>query len=130
MTSAPPHLRRLWWSLGIALLLVITALSLMPLGGPVIDLPSSDKLLHAFAYVVLTLYFGELIGGGMRGLGRVVVGLLAYGVAIELLQMLSPPRSAELADLVANLAGMLIGALLLGTPLGRGLRMFERLLGR
>ena len=107
------QLRRLWWPLGILLLLVITLLSLMPLQGPVIDVPSSHKLLHAFAYIVLTVYFGELVGNGRHGLVRVWMGLLAYGIAIELLQALAPPRSAELADLVANIAGMLIGALLL-----------------
>ena len=128
MKSEQPRLRRLWWFLGLVLLVAIAVLSLIPLRGPVIDVPSSDKLLHAFAYVVLTLYFGELVGDGR--LTRVLIGLLMYGIAIELLQTLAPPRSAELADLVANLAGMLIGTLLLRTPLGRGLRLFERLVRR
>ena len=114
----------------MALLGLISILSLMPLNGPVIDLPSSDKLLHAFAYVVLTLYFGELVGGGSRGLVRVCCGLLAFGIGIELLQSMAPPRSAELADLVANMAGMLIGALLLRSPFGRVLALVERMLGR
>lgn len=122
--------RRLWWTLGVLLLLVISVLSLMPLDGPVLDLPSSDKLLHAIAYVVLTLYFGQLAGPRGVGLARVLAGLLAYGIAIELLQSISPPRGAELGDLVANLCGMALGALLLRTPLGALLGAVERVVER
>lgn len=121
----PRHLR-LWWSLGFALLALVTALSLLPIRGPDLDLPNSDKLHHAFAYSVLMLYFGQLVGGGWRRRLGVVGGLLAYGITIELLQSQLPPRTAELADLAANLGGMGLGALLLQTRLGRLLLAVER----
>jgi VanZ family protein len=126
-----PHHLRLWWSLGFALLALITALSLLPIRGPDLDLPNSDKLNHALAYSVLMLYFGQLVGGGWRRRLAVAAGLLAYGIAIELLQSQLPPRTAELADLAANIGGMAIGALLLRTALGRLLLTIEgRLPGR
>lgn len=125
-----PTLRTLWWSLGAALLLVITALSLLPIRGPDLDLPNSDKLHHALAYIVLTLYFGQLLGPGWGRRVAVVAGLFAYGVFIEAMQSLLPPRSAEFADLAANLAGIAIGLLLLPTAPGRLLLAIERRLGR
>lgn len=121
-----PRLRALWWSLGIALLALITALSLLPLRGPQIDLPNSDKLNHAFAYIVLMLYFGQLVGTGLRQRVWVVAALISYGAAIECLQSVLPPRSAEWADLVADMVGIGIGWLLLRSPLGRTLVVFER----
>ena len=45
---------------------------------------------------------------------------------IELLQSQLPPRTAELADLAANIGGMAIGALLLPTALGRLLLTVDR----
>lgn len=125
-----PTLRSLWWSLGVALLLVITALSLLPIGGPDLGLANSDKLQHAFAYVVLTLYFGQLLGAGRGRRIALVVCLVAYGVFIEAMQSLLPPRSADLADVVANLAGIAIGLMLLPTAPGRLLLAIERRLGR
>lgn len=121
-----PTLRTLWWSLGAALLLAIAALSLLPIRGPDLDVPNSDKLNHAFAYIVLTLYFGQLVGAGWRRRGAVVLGLLAYGIGIEALQALLPSRSAELADVVANLVGIGIGLALLPSAAGRLLLAVER----
>jgi VanZ family protein len=124
-----PKLRSLWWSLGIALLLLITALSLLPIRGPDLDLPNSDKLNHAIAYLVLMLYFGQLVGAHWRGRAAVVAALIGYGIAIELLQALLPLRVAELADLAANAAGIAIGLLLLRTPIGGTLIAIERHMG-
>lgn len=113
--------RPLWWTLGVLLLALIAALSLLPLRGPDLGVPVSDKFNHALAYTVLMLYFGQLA----RRRLAVVAGLLAYGVAIEALQSLLPPRSAEFADLVANCVGMGLGALLLRGAPGRSLAAIE-----
>lgn len=120
-----PQLRILWWSLGLVLLAIIVALSLLPISGPEINLPNSDKLNHALAYLVLTLYFGQLIGPRWRQRLLLIAALIAYGGAIEGLQSLLPPRTAEWADMAANMAGMAIGWLLLYTPLGRLLIQIE-----
>jgi VanZ family protein len=124
-----PTLRTLWWTLGGALLLLITALSLLPLGGPDIGLPSGDKLNHAVAYIVLVLYFGQLVGPDWRARVAVVAGLTVYGIAIEWLQAQLPARTAELADLAANAAGIVIGLLLLRTPVGGLMIAIERHFG-
>lgn len=120
-----PRLRILWWSLGAALLALITALSLLPLRGPQIDIPNSDKLNHAFAYVVLMLYFGQLVGNDLRRRLWVVALLIVYGAAIECLQSVMPPRTAEWADLAADLVGIIIGWLLLRSVLGQTLVIVE-----
>ena len=69
-----------------------------------------DKVLHLMAY------------GGLYGLGRLAFSwhgwrlssaLLAYGVIIELLQSLTPHRFMSAADVVANGAGLAVGALVL-----------------
>ncbi len=123
-------MRTLWWSLGFLLIAVITALSLLPIRGPDMDIPSGDKLNHALAYIVLTLYFGQLVGAGLRRRLLVIGALIVYGVTIEGLQSVLPPRTAELADMAANLVGMAIGWGLLSTPLGRVLeRIDSRLAG-
>ena len=125
-----PKLRTLWWSLGFCLLALITALSLLPLRGPQIDLPSSDKLNHALAYIVLMLYFGQLVGNQPRRRLWVATALIGYGAAIECLQSVMPPRTAEWADLAADLVGIAIGWLLLRSALGRTLVSFERRFAR
>lgn len=69
-----------------------------------------DKVLHLMAYSAL------------YGLGRLAFpwhgwrlsgALLTYGVIIELLQSLTPHRFMSAADVVANGAGLAVGALML-----------------
>jgi len=124
-----PKLLTLWWSLGACLLALITALSLLPLSGPQIDLPNSDKLNHLIAYVVLMLYFWQLVGNQPRRRLWVAAALIGYGAAIECLQSVMPPRTDEWADLAADLVGIAIGWLLLRSALGRLLAGIERTFG-
>ncbi len=72
---------------------------------------AADKLYHALAFAFLTL-MGGLAYPAMswRRIAAVVIGV---GVLIEWGQMLSPTRTASVADLLANLCGFLIGAGLL-----------------
>ena len=107
--------------LGGLLLLAIVALSLLPIRGPDLGLPQGDKWHHAFAYLVLTLYFGQIADPDWRARGVLVLGLLGYGIAIELAQSFTPSRQAELADLAANALGIALGLALLASPLGRSL---------
>ena len=61
-----------------------------------------DKLEHVIAYAVLGLLGAA---SSRRSALRVILGLAAFGLAIELLQTFSPGRSPELLDLVADIAG-------------------------
>jgi VanZ family protein len=70
----------------------------------------NDKLLHFLAYFVL----GAMAGGAFRKRGRVkwaVLGLIAVGAAIELLQA-QVGRETSFFDGMANGAGAISGALL------------------
>ncbi len=69
----------------------------------------SDKVAHVVAFACLG--FAARRGWPSR-LPAIMAGLLAYGAAIEILQSLMPLRSASLADLAADVVGILAGAML------------------
>ena len=77
------------------------------------DLPSAigDKGAHALLYFGLgALFVRALAGGSWRPFGartglRAVAYSTVYGVTDEIHQMFVPPRTAEVADLVADAAG-------------------------
>ncbi len=92
------------WALALALLTL----------APVANLPSApggDKLHHLLAFLLLGL-LARLGWPRHRYLTAWLPGLLAYGAAIELVQGLLPWRSAELADLAADGAGLLLAGAL------------------
>lgn len=100
------------WAFWLCLLAVLT-LALLP---PSRFVPTTvwDKANHVFAFAVLAV----LGCAAYRGrTAKVLLGLLVYGAAIEVLQALTPYRWGEAADVVADGMG-----LLLGWQLGRLLR--------
>ncbi len=99
------RLRWLFWLCVIAVLV----LSLLP---PAPDMPTTgwDKANHAFGFALLAVL------GGLAYPGRavhVLLGLLAYGAVIEVLQGLTSWRTAEWADLLADAIGLGLGGLAL-----------------
>lgn len=96
---------KLWRVLLALALFAILVLSLMP---PSSGLPTTgwDKSNHM-------LGFGTLGFLGIRGWPNravvVLAALLAYGGLIEILQSLTPYRSAEWADLLADGLGLAVG---------------------
>ena len=93
--------RPLWL---LALLAILVA-CLLPMPASAPRMAHIDKLEHA-------LTFALLAGAGCRVWGDarcVVVALLTYGVVIELLQSLTPYRSAEALDLLADALGLFVG---------------------
>ncbi|HEY5973678.1 MAG TPA: VanZ family protein [Geobacteraceae bacterium] len=69
-----------------------------------------DKLQHAAAFAVLTLFLGSAMfpSADARCWWKAVLVAVCFGALIEILQGLFPSnRSAELADLVADLVGAL-----------------------
>jgi VanZ family protein len=65
-----------------------------------------DKVEHVIAYAVLGLLGAA---SSERGIKRVILGLSAFGLAIELLQAFSPGRSPDLLDVAADIAGAGVG---------------------
>lgn len=109
--------RRLWFCVGIVLAIAITIICLMPSS----NLPRFhlwDKLEHGLAWVALAFWFGSVVV--RRDIIWVGVALAALGGLIELLQgWMGLGRTADLNDLLADSVGILIGLLLVVSPLGR-----------
>jgi VanZ family protein len=94
----------------IAILVVIVGSLLPANSGPMQTLGRlqiSDKLLHFLAYA--TLSFLPTLHERWPVLALVVAGAVMLGVGLEFAQMLSPGRSFEIADMLANAIGALGG---------------------
>ena len=89
-----------------AAVLVVFALTMMPLPEMTPVISSQDKFEHAIAFFVLML----LGAGGWPGRGgRIAVGLSAYGLLIEICQhTLTTNRFGEPMDVVADVLGIVI----------------------
>jgi len=98
------------WAL-LLLAALITVLALVPAPPQQMDL-GWDKLNHVFAFAVLAVcaVFGWRSPRAARL--AVLLALLAFGGAIELLQLQVPNRSGEWSDLGADAIGIGLGALL------------------
>ena len=92
----------------MSLTVLVAVLSLGPevTGGPA--LPVSDKILHAVAYAALTVAW--LVAAPRRNAVVVALGVCGYGVILELAQIALPERTGSAWDVVANLSGIMIGA--------------------
>jgi VanZ family protein len=98
---------------------VIFALSSIPgTRLPTIDLPQSDKVVHALLYGVLGGLLGRAFGrsgaGGRPARSHLLLAILiatAYGVSDEIHQLWTPQRTADWRDVVADAGGATLGAL-------------------
>jgi VanZ family protein len=85
--------------------LVVLVLALLP-PAPYMPATPWDKANHVAAFSVLAL----LGYGSYRDRTiAVLLGLLVYGGAIELLQALTPYRTGDPTDLLADAAGLVVG---------------------
>jgi len=121
--------RKLYLFIAIFLTIVITIGSLITLK-EVVKLPSvqfSDKLLHTSAYLVLTLsWLLAIIDKTIlqKRTTLVVFFVFIYGIIIEVLQgTLTTYRQADLYDMFANLAGVVIAWLFFTLFFSRKYRM-------
>ena len=124
------HYGRVWRGVSIVLLILVLAATLMPaiwfwsdrvrllsiIGGV-------DKWAHFGAFLVLALWFSGLYR--VRSYWRIAIGLLAFGVLIELCQRAVGYRSAEWLDVVANVLGITTGLLLGWLGFGGWCQRFE-----
>ncbi len=106
-------LRPRWALLLILLLAFVSVMALLP-KPPSAASSGWDKLDHAAAFATLAAVGlqWQLLGSTTRlapALATVLALLLAYGGLIELLQTQVPGRQGDIADLVADGAGILLG---------------------
>ena len=105
---------RRWQAAGLMLLLMVLAATLMPAVWFFSDRQSFitwfvhvDKWLHAVTFVVLAIWFAGQYRPGSYW--RIGIGLILFGVLIEICQRMVTYRSAELFDLVADAGGIMVG---------------------
>ena len=77
----------------------------------------TDKIVHFGAYFVLTFLWGRyfLLANSAKSTNRILfyvaLGVLFYGIIIEVLQStVTKNRSGELADIVANVLGIVVAS--------------------
>jgi VanZ family protein len=113
---SPPALQllKIWYLLGGLMLLMVGTVSLMP----VPDVGVNDKFSHLVTYLFLGGWF-SLLAVNRAALVWTFVGLVAYGILLELLQGMTAYRYAEWGDVLANASGTFAGILLYFSPLRR-----------
>jgi VanZ family protein len=102
------HAPQPWRWLLFVLVAVVCYLALAPVPPKDVDL-RWDKLNHASAFTALTVAGCLGFPGSRRLVLRVLLGLLALGGLIEIVQYFVPGRSCEWFDLLADAAGIAIG---------------------
>jgi len=122
----PLRYPRSWLTAGILLLVLglVSALTTVPAA---VTLAVNDKLIHALGSVGLMVWFSGIFQPRLWPL--LAVGLSAYGLLIELLQRLTVTRQAEGLDLLADIAGVLLGWLLSAAGLSRWCTKLESWFG-
>lgn len=104
MTALLLH-RRLWQALFVLFFIAVSYLALSP-APPDGASTGWDKANHALAFASLA-FSGRLAGA--RRVWLLAIALLAYGGAIELLQMNIPNRDGDWHDLLADAVGIALG---------------------
>jgi VanZ family protein len=120
--ATPPSLSlaRVWYAIGALMLFVVGLLSLLPAAGTGVN----DKLAHLVTYFLLAGWFA-VIARDCGVLAWSLLGLICYGVLIELLQAQTGYRYAEWGDVIANTGGCAIGILSYFTPLKRAAHVLD-----
>ena len=102
------NLQRLWWALGVVILLVAIWVCLMPVNRVITAFEWSDKTSHLLGHGLLALYFSGLVA--RKSWWKIFVGLLLMGIVIEFAQhYMGLGREGDPRDVVANSAGALLG---------------------
>lgn len=106
-----PQLRffRVWLGICLSGCAVLVYACLMPNPPQPQGIAYFDKVEHILAFCVLGAGFGAILQDCHV---RVLVGLALLGGVIELLQSLTAYRSGDPLDMVADVAGIIIGLLM------------------
>ena len=119
----PLRYTRRWQAAGLMLLLMVLAGTLMPAVWLWSDNKSFiswfvhvDKWLHAMTFFILAIWFS----GQYRRAAywRIGIGLLLFGMLIEICQRMVTYRSAEWFDLIADAGGIIVGLAIAAAGIG------------
>ena len=126
---------RVWRRLSVILLLLVMVAALSPAFwfDTKVDaltwFQHTDKWLHGLTFAVLATWFAGLFDRAVYW--RVAAGLLVFGLLIEGCQLLVGYRMADWIDVVANVAGIIVGLTIAIAGLGGwGLRIEAWYAGR
>ena len=92
----------------IIMLLVLVAVLMPSSGTPTVEIPHADKIVHAGMFVVLTVCFYLEYLSAKKELPNAIcvfMGIIAFGGLTEVLQSLTPDRTMDIYDLVADTIG-------------------------
>ena len=117
----------LWLLPGWGLLLLVATGSVIPGGVVVSGFSAADKIVHAFSYFVLMVWFSGMYA--RRRHPAIALTLIVFGIVLEFVQARLPYRLFDPLDLLANAAGILLGLGLSLLVLGGWCQRVERVLG-
>lgn len=103
------HAQRRWQLVLAVLTVVVCYLAITPAPPQSFDL-GWDKINHASAFAALTVSACFGFPGSRRRVLLVMLGLLALGGLIEVVQYFVPGRDSDWHDVVADALGMAVGA--------------------
>ncbi|MFA6971287.1 MAG: VanZ family protein [Gallionella sp.] len=120
---------RFWLAVGWLLVGLVIYLSLAQVPPAPFTFEHADKLSHVLAYATLSFWFCHLyVAAWSRA--AVIVALVGLEIGLEYVQGWTGYRSFDVLDMLAGSVGVLLGWLLVLTPLGRLLVHIERRLAR
>ncbi len=128
-TASHLRYRRLWFAVGVLLVLVVLALSIMSLPSPVGGLMAQDKLLHVIAYAGLMGWFSQIFRHDLTRL-ILVFSLIFMGIGVEFIQGSTTYRQFDVLDMIANTSGVILAWALAYTWVGNVLPWFENSVSR
>lgn len=121
------RLHWLWVAIGAAFMAWGVYLALESNPDLQLDFAHGDKVLHLLGFAVLMGWWGNVFATP-RARRIAAAGCLAYGLLVEGLQWLYPPRTADAMDVLADGCGIAMALLLLRTPLAGVLARVEQAL--
>ena len=86
-------------------------------------LDAFDKSTHAIVFAILTVWFAGQYR--RQSYWRIALGLLMFGLLIELCQRMLIYRSAEWLDVAADVTGIIAGLLIAAAGVGGWCQRFE-----
>jgi len=123
------NLARVWWTLGVLLVIAAVIVCLVPSAEMPHEFELNDKFSHMIGHGALALYFAGLVP--RRSWWKIFVFLLLFGIAIEFAQYyMHAGRDGDPRDVIANSLGAVLGLLLGRIGLARWPELAAWLLGR